>query len=52
MTKWADYAISDVHFNDKHTHIDRVKARLTTEKTSEQPLITLALTSFPQLEEG
>lgn len=27
MTKWADYAISDVHFNDKHTHIDRVKAR-------------------------
>jgi hypothetical protein len=28
MTKWADYAISDVHFNERHTHIDRVKARV------------------------
>jgi hypothetical protein len=27
MSKWADYAISDVHFNNAHTHIDRVKAR-------------------------
>jgi hypothetical protein len=27
MSKWADYGISDVHFNNPHTHIDRVKAR-------------------------
>lgn len=27
MTKWADYGISDVRYNDKHTHIDQVKVR-------------------------
>lgn len=27
MSKWADYCISDVHFNSAHTHIDRVRAR-------------------------
>lgn len=33
MTKWADYAISDVRFNDRHTHIDRVKARADNRDT-------------------
>ena len=28
MTKWADYGISDVSFNNPHTHIDSVKVRL------------------------
>jgi hypothetical protein len=27
VAKWADYAITRVRFNDKHTHIDRVKIR-------------------------
>lgn len=27
MAKWADYAITRVRFNDKHTHIDKVKVR-------------------------
>jgi hypothetical protein len=27
MTKWADYCITAVHFNEKHTHIDQVKRR-------------------------
>jgi hypothetical protein len=27
MTKWADYGISDVSFNNAHTHIDSVKVR-------------------------
>ncbi|ODM73114.1 DUF3892 domain-containing protein [Bradyrhizobium elkanii] len=26
MAKWADYVITAVRFNDKHTHIDRVRA--------------------------
>lgn len=25
MTKWADYCISAVRFNDKRTHIDKVR---------------------------
>jgi hypothetical protein len=25
MAKWADYCISGVRFNDKHTHIDKVR---------------------------
>ena len=25
MAKWADYCIAAVRFNDRHTHIDRVK---------------------------
>lgn len=25
--KWADYCISDVRFNARHTHIDQVKVR-------------------------
>jgi len=27
MTKWADYVITEVKFNAKHTHIDKVGAR-------------------------
>jgi hypothetical protein len=27
MAKWADYVITAVRFNDKHTHIDRVRAQ-------------------------
>ena len=27
VAKWADYAITRVRFNDKHTHIDKVKIR-------------------------
>ena len=27
MAKWADYVITEVKFNEKHTHIDKVKAR-------------------------
>jgi hypothetical protein len=26
MNKWADFLISAVKFNDKHTHIDKVRA--------------------------
>ncbi len=26
MAKWADYCISKVHYNDKHTHIVTVRA--------------------------
>ena len=26
MTKWADYVITEVKFNSKHTHIDKVRA--------------------------
>ncbi len=26
MTKWADYVITAVRFNSKHTHIDKVRA--------------------------
>ncbi|MGE4158829.1 MAG: DUF3892 domain-containing protein [Planctomycetota bacterium] len=26
MTKWADYAISAVRYNEKRTHIDKVQA--------------------------
>jgi hypothetical protein len=26
MSKWADYAISSVRFNNAHTHIDQVQA--------------------------
>lgn len=25
MTKWADYGISEVRYNNEHTHIDRVR---------------------------
>lgn len=28
MAKWADYCITAVRFNDKHTHIDQAKRRL------------------------
>jgi hypothetical protein len=27
MAKWADYVITEVKFNEKHTHIDKVRAR-------------------------
>jgi hypothetical protein len=27
MAKWADYVITEVRFNAKHTHIDKVRAR-------------------------
>jgi len=27
MAKWADYAISDVRYDDDHTHIVKVKVR-------------------------
>jgi hypothetical protein len=27
MAKWADYLISEVSYNAKHTHIDKVKVR-------------------------
>ena len=30
MDKWADYLISAVKYNDKHTHIDQVKAHEDT----------------------
>lgn len=28
VSKWADYCISAVRFNDKHTHIDKVRRHL------------------------
>jgi hypothetical protein len=37
MAKWADYAISDVHFNDRHSHIERVKARVDNGDTVGTP---------------
>ena len=37
MTKWADYAISDVRFNGRHTHIDRVRARADNGETLGTP---------------
>jgi hypothetical protein len=38
MSKWADYAISDVRFNDRNTHIDRVKARPDNGETVGAPI--------------
>jgi Protein of unknown function (DUF3892) len=26
MAKWADYVITEVRFNERHTHIDKVRA--------------------------
>jgi hypothetical protein len=28
MAKWADYCITAVRFNERHTHIDQVKRRV------------------------
>jgi hypothetical protein len=33
VTKWADYCISAVRFNDKRTHIDKVKRHLDNDTT-------------------
>ena len=33
MAKWADYLISAVSYNSKHTHIDQVKAHLDSGDT-------------------
>lgn len=30
MAKWADYVITEVRFNTKHTHIDKVRAHKDT----------------------
>jgi hypothetical protein len=35
VAKWADYVITDVKFNEKHTHIDKVKARKDSGETLE-----------------
>jgi len=37
MTKWADYVISDVSFNNAHTHIDSVKVRRDNGGTISNP---------------
>ena len=33
MSKWADYLISAVRFNNKHTHIERVRAAIKKGRT-------------------
>ena len=35
MAKWADYVITEVKFNAKHTHIDKVRAREDNGETLE-----------------
>jgi Protein of unknown function (DUF3892) len=35
MAKWADYVITEVRFNAKHTHIDKVRARKDNGETLE-----------------
>ncbi len=37
MAKWADYVITAVRFNDKHTHIDRVRAHKDNGESLEAP---------------
>lgn len=37
MAKWADYVITEVRFNDKHTHIDKVRARKDNGESLETP---------------
>ncbi|MDD5544766.1 MAG: DUF3892 domain-containing protein [Acidobacteriia bacterium] len=38
MAKWADYGISAVRFNIKHTHIDRVRVRSDNGDTFGSPV--------------
>jgi hypothetical protein len=38
MSKWADYGISDVRYNTKHTHIDKVKVLLDNGDTLGSPV--------------
>lgn len=33
MAKWADYGISEVRYNNVHTHIDRVRIHLDNGET-------------------
>ncbi len=38
MDKWADYGISAVHYNQEHTHIERVKVHRDNGDTIGEPV--------------
>ncbi|WP_026841213.1 DUF3892 domain-containing protein [Citrifermentans bremense] len=52
MTKWADYGISAVRYNQQHTHIDQVKVHVDTGEVINSASIWLRADVVKALEKG
>jgi hypothetical protein len=52
MSKWADYCITAVRFNEKRTHIERAKRRLDKGESLGEPSIVTRETVIADLRSG
>ena len=52
MAKWADYGISRVRYNEKHSHIVIVEARLDNVDTIGPPIEMVRETVVKKLKDG
>jgi hypothetical protein len=52
MAKWADYCITAVRFNEKHTHIDQVKRRVDNGESLGDTSIVSRQTVIADLKRG
>jgi hypothetical protein len=52
MAKWADYCITAVRFNEKHTHIDQVKRRVDNGESLGDTSIVYRQTVIADLKRG
>jgi len=52
MTKWADYCITAVQFNEKHTHINQVKRRVDNGESLGESSIVSRQTVVADLKRG